>query len=71
MVILSVAGMRNNSCREAVIQALEGVPGVEDVSVSLMRGRAVVRFVPPCEVRALVEAVERVGCVALVSVAGM
>lgn len=71
LVVLTLAGMRNNACRELVVEALERVPGVSNVSVSLIRARAVVQFAPPCEPRALIAAVTNLGYGAALSLPGL
>lgn len=58
---LNVLGMRNNSCRERIVEVLGQVEGVQDVSVSLVRARAVVAYEPPCEPATLIRAIEGVG----------
>ncbi|HVZ93395.1 MAG TPA: heavy metal-associated domain-containing protein [Phycisphaerales bacterium] len=54
-------GMRGNSCREKIMEALRGVPGVKDVNVSLIRARAVVICEPTCGAVELIEAVKDAG----------
>jgi len=63
--VLSIGGMRNNSCRESLADALMKVEGVKDVIVSLFRARAIVSYGPPCDLGALVEAVKGAGFVAM------
>jgi copper chaperone CopZ len=53
--------MRDNSCRERVSDALGGVDGVQDVSVSLLRAMAIVEHAPTCGVAELITAVEMAG----------
>lgn len=60
-IVLLIGGMRDNGCREAVVEALTGVPGVLEADVSLFKARATVVFCPPCEREHLVSAVARVG----------
>lgn len=60
-VVLDVFGMKNNSCRECVAEALGRVEGALHVSVSLIRARAVIAYMPPCDPAALVRAVEDAG----------
>jgi copper chaperone CopZ len=48
--------------RAAVQAALEAVPGVRDVVVSLYRASAEVRFEAPCQATHLVDAVASAGC---------
>lgn len=59
--VLLILGMRNNSCREDVCAALEAVPCVIEVSVSLYRGLAVIKHAPSCDTRQLVAAVTQAG----------
>ncbi|MBL0928065.1 MAG: cation transporter [Phycisphaerales bacterium] len=53
--------MRNNSCRERVIMALERTPGVEQAEVSLIRGIAVVVHDGSCQTAVLIRAVAAAG----------
>ena len=63
---LLISGMRSNACREQVGDALSGVDGVEDVTVSLVRSTAVVMHHRGCEGSALVRAVAALGFAATV-----
>lgn len=54
--VLLVLGMRDNGCRERVIEILSGVEGVCEVDVSLVRARATVVHEARCEIAALVGA---------------
>ncbi|AWN23782.1 heavy metal transport/detoxification protein [Deinococcus irradiatisoli] len=56
---LSVSGMTCQHCQKAVTQALEGVPGVREVSVDLSSGLARVRG--EAEPQALLNAVQEEG----------
>ncbi len=56
---LMISGMTCNHCQKAVTQALEGVPGVREVSVDLSSGLARVRG--EAEPQALLDAVEEEG----------
>lgn len=58
---LLLTGMRSNSCREAIAEALKRVNGVRDVAVSLMRARAVVLCEPTCRTVELIKAVKAAG----------
>ncbi len=58
---LLVIGMRDNAGREAVVEALSSIVGVVECEVSIFHARATIVHMPPCEVSALVGAVERVG----------
>lgn len=59
--VLLVAGMKSPLCRDRVVAALEAVPGVLDVSVSLFRARAVVTRTGSCRLTALLHAVASAG----------
>lgn len=63
--VLNVSGMRDNACRERVLAALARVRGVKDVSVSLIRARAVIVYDAPCATAELVRAVKSAGYGAL------
>lgn len=54
---LLISGMRDNACRERVAEALRRVEGVVDVSVSLLRARAIVLHTAACHSEWLVRAV--------------
>ena len=58
---LLIHGMRDNTCRESVVQALQNVPGVQDVHVNLYRAQAVIIHQPSCAAADLIEAVDRLG----------
>lgn len=60
-IMLLLSGMRSNACRERLSDALRRVAGVKDVSVSLIRGSAVVLFTAPCNAAALIRAVKHAG----------
>ena len=70
MTVLVIMGMRDNLCRERVADALGRVDGVKDVTVSLMRGRAIVEHEPSCEPAQLVWAVVNAGYGAALDDAG-
>jgi copper chaperone CopZ len=59
--VLAISGMRGNSCRERVAEALGRVEGVLDVTVSLVRARAEVVHLTGCCPEELVRAVIGVG----------
>lgn len=59
--VLVIIGMQDNASRERVCEILRHVKGVNDVSVSLMRGRAVVNHEPWSDSAALVWAVVKAG----------
>lgn len=56
-----IMGMRDNSCRERVADSLGRVDGVTDVSVSLIRARAVVAHTHTCQPAELIRAVQSAG----------
>lgn len=59
--VLLITGMRNNSCREAVAEALSIVSGVREVHVTLYRAWATVTHEASCAPRDLIDAVARAG----------
>ncbi len=59
--VLAISGMRDNACRERVAEALARVDGAVDVSVSLIRARAIVVHGAACPPDALVRAVGDAG----------
>jgi copper chaperone len=59
MTTLQIGGMTCQHCIRAVTQALQGVPGVERVSVDLGAGRA--RVEGPADSASLLRAVENEG----------
>lgn len=67
---LAISGMRSNSCREVVVEALAALRGVKDVSVSLIRAEAEVTHRPPCDPKQLVQAIVSAGYGATIAPAG-
>ena len=59
--VLMIIGMRDNSCRERLVDVLEKLDGVTDVQISLMRARAVVTHQPSCDPADLVWAIVNAG----------
>jgi len=59
--VLWIGGMPDNRAREIVADALEGADGVLQVSVNLIRGRAVVVHRAICTPSDLIERVTRAG----------
>jgi len=59
MSTLQIGGMTCNHCVRAVTQALQGVAGVDNVSVDLGAGRA--RVEGPADPASLVRALEKQG----------
>ena len=62
---LNITGMTCNHCEKAVREALESVPGAEDVKVDLASGEATVDG--PVDVRTMIRAVEKEGYQATVA----
>lgn len=60
-MVLLIVGMKDNGCREIVVEALEIVRGVKEVHVNLYRGHAIISHEPHCEAADLIAAVERAG----------
>jgi Cu+-exporting ATPase len=60
-LMLSVGGMTCGSCTAAVTQALSGVPGVHDVSVSLLSNSAIVILDNKVMVAEVLEAFKNIG----------
>lgn len=60
-VVLLIRGMRDNSCRERLAEALGSVAGVIDANVSLMRARGVVTYGAPCSEADLLRVVAAAG----------
>ncbi|MCC6659510.1 MAG: cation transporter [Phycisphaerales bacterium] len=56
-----ITGMCDNRCRERIVRALERVPGIVQVDVSLLRARATVLHERRCEPITLVRTVIEVG----------
>jgi copper chaperone CopZ len=59
--VLLIVGMKCPRCRQAVVEALESVPGVADVEVNLFRARASISHGSTCTVPALIRAVVAAG----------
>jgi copper chaperone CopZ len=59
--VLAIVGMRSNTCREQVAEALGALDCVLDVHVSLVRGCAVVTHRAECSTQALIAAVVQTG----------
>ena len=64
--VLLIDGMRDNHCRELVLDALLKVAGVSEAEVSLFKARATVAFTAPCNPEDLIKAVARAGYKAVV-----
>lgn len=63
--VLTVMGMRNNTCRELLIQRLELIEGVRDVDISFHRATATISHTPSCRPGDLVWAIVHAGYGAL------
>jgi copper chaperone CopZ len=59
--VLLIAGMRANRCRERIIAALEGVPGVQRVDINLYRAQATITHDRACGVAELFRATLNMG----------
>jgi|JRYE01.1.fsa_nt_gb Cu+-exporting ATPase len=59
--VMLIAGMRGNTCRERIAAALQAVPGVRSVDVSLYRARATIVHDRTCDVSELVRATLKTG----------
>jgi copper chaperone CopZ len=59
--LLAISGMRDNDCRERLLDAIRRVDGVTDVRLSLIRGRAEITHDSTCDPAALIQAVVRAG----------
>lgn len=64
--VLLIMGMRDASCLQVVSAALESVPGVVAVDVSLFRSQATVIHVKGCQRKDLLTAVGQAGYLAAV-----
>jgi len=60
-IVLVIWGMRNNECRERILEVLGQVEGVVQVEVSLIRARALLVCGATCEATRLVETVSAAG----------
>ncbi|UCG75657.1 MAG: cation transporter [Gemmatimonadota bacterium] len=58
---LVIEGMKCEGCAAAVREALDGVPGVEEVEVRLDEGRAIASVAPDAAGARLIGAVEAAG----------
>lgn len=56
-----IMGMRDNACRERILDAIRRVDGVSEVSVSLIRAKATIDYTEPCAPAALVWAIVSAG----------
>lgn len=59
--VLRIDGMTCAGCSQAVERALSRVPGVETASVNLLTGKALVKYIDPVSLEALVVAVDETG----------
>lgn len=61
MPTLTVKGMSCNHCKQAVTQALEGLPGVSDVNVDLEKGEATWKESRPLDIAEVKKAINKLG----------
>jgi len=61
MTVLLITGMHSNQCREEIAAAIESVPGVKQVDVSLFRAAAAVMHDDACKSQELIQAVVAAG----------
>jgi copper chaperone CopZ len=59
--LLLIVGMRDNGCRELVVETLRQVDGVREVHVNLYRACATIVHQPPCAADHLIAAITRAG----------
>ncbi len=59
--VLLIAGMKDNTGREALISALEHVGGVQEVDVNLYHARATIRHSAGCETGELLRVISEAG----------
>lgn len=61
---MAIMGMRDNSCREHLIEILERLNGVKAVDVSLIRATVTIMHQSLCTVEDLMIAIRRAGLAA-------
>jgi len=61
MSSITVKGMTCNHCRMSVTKALESLPGVSNVSVDLLSGKATFEANPPLDPTVVKKAIEKIG----------
>lgn len=61
MPSITVKGMTCNHCRMSVTKALEAIPGVKNVNVDLLSGRASYEESQPVDLAAVKQAILRIG----------
>jgi copper chaperone len=61
MPSITVKGMTCNHCRMSVTKALEAIPGVANVNVDLLAGKAVFEETAPVDLAVVRKAIEKIG----------
>jgi copper chaperone CopZ len=61
MTSITVKGMTCNHCRMSVTKALEAIPGVSQVNVDLLSGKASFEADPSVDLAAVKKAIEKIG----------
>ncbi|MHC1699888.1 MAG: heavy-metal-associated domain-containing protein [Humidesulfovibrio sp.] len=61
MPSITVKGMSCNHCRMSVTKALEAIPGVANVNVDLLSGKASYDETAPVDLAAVRKAIEKIG----------
>ena len=61
MPSITVKGMSCNHCRMSVTKALEAIPGVANVQVDLLGGKATFDETAPVDLAAVKRAIEKIG----------
>lgn len=56
-----IAGMRDNACRQKIVESLELIAGVKEVDVNLYRARATIVHDPRCGAAELKQSIEKAG----------
>jgi copper chaperone CopZ len=59
--VLMVAGIRDNACRQKIVEALEAIEGVKEADVNLYRASATVIHDARCAVAELMRTVSAAG----------
>lgn len=61
MLTITVKGMSCNHCRMSVTKALEAIPGVTNVNVDLLSGKASFEETAPVDLAVVRKAIEKIG----------
>ena len=59
--VLMIAGMRDNACRQKIIEALESIEGVKEADVNFYRSSATVVHDAHCAAAELMRTIEEAG----------